>query len=1299
MAGLFILKGKLLMKSTLKKTTSLILVFSMVLSMLFFMQIQTQALEQGQVVSSKYGDIFIGYDGKPYHQNTNTYYMKYNTDGSTSFELMTYNLDRRRLLLIEDGKEHLAYCSEYGVIFKTGDNTYQSTDPDLYYFSNLPEVIKSYIKIALVYGYQEGKALPINGINKDDYIFATQIIIWEFQQQVRTSPSAIRKDNGLVKADQFYDELKDRPAELAYNYILSEMAKHMIIPSFTNRILYEAPTHTLKYNGSTNNYSITLTDTNNLNIDLNTINESGISVTRSGNRYTFTSNGKISGTKSLTFKKNLYLSDDNLLAWNSPGNQSCTTGMKDPIQFFANFQTEEDGTVKIRKVKEGGESGGISFTITGNGINQTAVTDRNGNISLSLPPGNYTLTENMDEEMKLYYEPQEPIQLSVKSGEESFVQVYNKLKRGTIKVIKQSEDGFIEGITFKLIYKSEKGHITEIFRTTDKDGVATFANILVLGIQPYVLEEVDTGIQYVIPENQTGAVEWNKVTTLTFENRLKKFNVTVMKKDAETDTPQGNATLKGAVYGLYQGENLVSTYTTDKDGKFTTDYYPCGDDWTLKEITPSEGYLLDETIYKVGAEAKNFTIEYNPLSMEVTEQVIKGKVAIIKHSDNGSTQIETPEVGAVFQIFHGDSYENSKPTERDFLITDNYGFAESKELPYGKYHVVQISAGKDGTELMKPFTVFVREDGEIYRYLINNATFHSRLKIEKRDAETGKLIANEGIGFQLYKPDGSLLVQLIEYPTPMDISTFYTNEAGWLMLPSYLEYGLGYKLVEVQTAHGYVLSEEPIVFDVLGEEEIITVTKYNQPQKGKVKILKTGEVFSSVVKNDDLYIPQYKTQGLPNTSYLIYADENIHLNHELKHKKDDYIATITTNESGIAELNNLYLGQYRAVEQAADGYVASEPFTFILSYAGQTETISITEKTLFNERQKAEINLVKSMEQDSLFEIGNQGEILNVSFGLYAANEITAADGTVIPADGLLEIIQVGTDGKATFKTDIPIDQSYYVKEISTDSNYIISDEKFPLLFQYEGQETAIVKIAVNDGEAIKNRLVRGKIQGLKLDEDGTPLANALFGLFKPHETDFTTENALTTSVSDIDGSFSFEAVPYGNWTIREIEQPTGFLLDDTIYPVTVSEHEQIIEITIENKYIMGGIEILKKDGETSVPIKGCGILIKDENGNIVAEGYTDGNGKILFDGLRYGKYTYQEFSAPEGYILDETEHAFEIKENSVIIKAEMTNQKKPEPENPQTSDKKTLFMWSAIAFLSIINVVLIVVCKKQSKK
>ena len=486
-----------------------------------------------------------------------------------------------------------------------------------------------------------------------------------------------------------------------------------------------------------------------------------------------------------------------------------------------------------------------------------------------------------------------------------------------------------------------------------------------------------------VPNSQSAAVEWNSVTNKSFSNILKKFNVTVTKSDCESGMAQGDASLAGAAYGIYKGNQLVDTYYTDETGQFTTGYYVCGDDWTIREISPSEGYLLDSTVYPVGAEAANYTVELNTApAVAVTEQVQKGNIAIIKHSDNGDTQIETPEEGAVFAVYlkSAGSYEEAKDTERDYLTCDENGFAQSKDLPYGVYTVHQVS-GWEGRELMSDFDVFIAKNGETYRYLINNANFESFIKVIKVDAETGNTIPYAGAGFQIFRPDGSKVEMTFTYPEVTTIDTFYTNDAGMLITPERLEFGKGYSLKEVSAPYGYVLSHEAVKFDVTEENSteesgvtIVAVKLGNYAQKGIIKISKTGEVFASVTAADGVYQPVYTVQGLAGATYEIKAAADIYTpDGTLRCSAGEVVDTVTTG---------------------ADGMVVNKgSHTAELVYAGQEIEITETAVSFCNDRQKARISLSKVLEQNKQFGIGMNNELSAVTFGFYAAEELIAADG------------------------------------------------------------------------------------------------------------------------------------------------------------------------------------------------------------------------------------------------------------------------------------------------------------------
>ena len=815
---------------------------------------------------------------------------------------------------------------------------------------------------------------------------------------------------------------------------------------------------------------------------------------------------------------------------------------------------------------------GVSASVSGNKLTLTSTSPVNDavtfNSAKSMPSvGNTTLIPYGDTTLQ-----------DVITGVENDadpIRAYFKVKTssGNLKLVKTSEDGNVANIEFTIkgdgYSKTAKTNSKGEFELTD----------LVPG--KYTVTE-HTPTEYAEQKSKTVNVESGKTATVSFSNVLKKWNLTVTKTDAETKSAQGDATLAGAVYGIYNNGKLVDKYTTDKNGSFTTSYYVCGDNWTLKEIEPSEGYLLDETEYHIGAEAKKYTLENNSISIGVTEDILKGKIAIIKHTDDGSTKIETPEKGAEFQVYlkSSGSYTKAKESERDTLICDEYGFAETKDLPYGTYTVHQTK-GWNGTEFIADFDVFISENNKTYKYLINNASLESYVKIVKVDSETGKQIPYAGAGFQIYDPNDKLVTMTYTYPEVTTIDTFYTNSDGYLITPETLPYGKGYSVVEVQAPYGYVLDSTPIYFDITAEnttEEngvtIVKTEKKNTPQKGTITVEKTGEIFSNVTSSGEkeiVYQPEYSLNGLSGTVFEIYADEDITTpDGTVRVKEDTLVDTVITGTNGKATSNEFYLGKYRVVEKTAPyGFVLNKTVNHIeLTYSGQNEKVTNTLTSFTNDRQKVEIDLTKVLEQNKKFNIGNNDEILNVSFGLYADEDLKALNGTAIPKDGLLEIITCDEKGKANFTTDLPIG-SYYVKEISTDSHYILSDKKYPVVFEYAGQDTATVHISVNDGEPLGNEIIYGTIKGLKIDrETEETISGALFGLFSITETEFTEETAILTSESNEEGIFTFENVPYGEYIVRELKPADGYLPNEESYQATISENEEIIEITVENDKI-----------------------------------------------------------------------------------------------------------------------------------
>lgn len=887
-------------------------------------------------------------------------------------------------------------------------------------------------------------------------------------------------------------------------------------------------------------------------------------------------------------------------------------------------KTAEDGIVSGREFQ-------LSYTINGKSKTKTAKTNSMGIAEFSglqvydMTAGkaiSYTVSEvNVDTR---YVTPKAQ-NIKLTDGDVDLTvtaDFNNKLKKGSIKINKQSEDGENVGREFTVTGNGKTYTIS-----TGEDGIALLENIPVYDSSnqkiTYTISEKNVPVKYVVPADQTATLTADATVSKTFKNTLKKFTVEVTKQD---------------------------TYTTDENGYFKSKEYVCGN-YTVQEISPSEGYLLDATVYSVGAEPEKYTIESNLISMTVTEDVIKGNISVIKHTDDGSTQIETPEVGAEFEVYlkSSGSYANAKDSEKDYFVCDENGFAQTKDMPYGIYTVHQ-TVGWEGTEFMSDFDVNISENGQTYRYLINNAEFESYVKVVKVDSESGNIIPYEGAGFEIYDSNGQKISMMFAYPTPTTIDTFYTNSEGYLITPEVLPYG-EYSLVEVQAPVGYVLDSTPVSFTVSAdnaEEEnsltVIKVSKENTAQKGRISVQKTGDIFKTVatassaytdengemIVNPTTYTPVFENGNLSGAVFQIIASEDIiTLDGTIRANAGDVVAEITTDENGYAESDLLYLGKYEIKEvKAPYGYVQNTESQFVeLTYAGQEIAVLDAVNTSFdNEYQSVEISLSKVMENDELFGIYGEDCYTSVSFGLFAAEDITAADGTVIPADGLISEISLDENMTAKFDTALPFGK-YYVQEIATDEHYILNGEKYLVNFEYMVQE--VTTVSIDCGQFV-NELKRGKIEGIKVNDSDEPLENALFGLFAVDTAEFTIDNAYMTAVSDENGYFEFDDIPYGEYIVREIEAPTGYILSEESYPVTVCEDGDVVEITAVNKPIT--IEISKVDvyGEELI---GAEMHLIDSEGNVVDEWTSDGTNHVVTE-LPAGDYMLKEIAAPDGYVI-----------------------------------------------------------------
>ena len=771
-----------------------------------------------------------------------------------------------------------------------------------------------------------------------------------------------------------------------------------------------------------------------------------------------------------------------------------------------------------------------------------------------------------------------------------------KVSLGNAKLMKVSEDGNVDNVKFHI---SGNGISKDV--TTNANGEINIAN---LAPGNYQISEY-TDVKYVPQDTQTVTIVSGQTASVQFSNVLKKFRVNVTKQDYEKGHAQGDAKLSGAVYGLFKGNDLVAQYTTDQNGSFTTDYYVCGKDWTIKEISPSEGYLLNDTVYRVGADPRDYNIEYNTApDMTVMEQVIKGKISIIKHTDNGDTKIETPEKGAEFQIYlkSSGSFVNADKDERDTIVCDEDGFASTKLLPYGVYTVHQTK-GWAGRELITDFDVFINKDGKTYKFLINNKNFESYLKVVKLDKETGKRIPYEGAAFEIYDSNNHRITMQYTYPQVTSIHTFYTNKDGYLITPEKLPYG-DYTLKEVQAPYGYVLDDTPIPFSITQENSstdtgvtVVKVKAKDMAQKGVINITKTGEVFSSVEENNGVYTPKYSVGNLKGAVFEVYAAEDITtLDGTVRYEQGTLVDTVTTDDDGVAKSKELYLGKYTVIEKTApNGYIHNATkYDAELIYAGQNVSVTSTDISVYNDRQKVSVSLKKIMANDKTFGIGNNGEITSVRFGIYADEDIKASNSDVIPKDALITFANCDKNGSIVFDCDLPVGFKWYAKEIATDAHYILSDTKYEFDTEYQGQDIKVIDIKINNDKAIENNFIYGSVKGLKVDrETQEVIKGATFGLFKSDITEFTENNAILTAVTDENGIFTFTNIPYGEYLIKELKPADGYLDNEDVFTVIIKDNEQVVELTAINDKVPELKTTAAVNGKKEVIAKGE-ITIKD---------------------------------------------------------------------------------------------------------
>ena len=503
-----------------------------------------------------------------------------------------------------------------------------------------------------------------------------------------------------------------------------------------------------------------------------------------------------------------------------------------------------------------------------------------------------------------------------------------------------------------------------------------------------------------------------------------------------------------------------------------------------------------------------------------------GTVSVLKTDENG-----VPLANAEFIVKSADN------PNRMYRIgtTDRDGKAKlSMGLPYGRYIVSEVKFPDGYTYSgQTEYPITICDETQFITVRAVNKLKSSRLKVIKADSETGQTV--KGVtGFKLKNTK-----------TGEESEVYYTDENGSLTLQREITYG-NYELTEVVPPNGYVLNTTPVSFSIDGNTPEVVIRLSDKPEKGKISVLKRGEMFSSVAETDGKYTPVFSEKGLKGAEFEVTAAEDIYTaDGTLRVSKGALADTLVTDESGEAESKELYPGKYLLREiSAPDGFVLDTEVKEL------TVTAGIKKIEVKNERKKQEFKLKKELETDQKFGIGFNGEILNIRFGLFPKTELTALDGSIIPADGLIETAAPDEDGFICFAADMPYNAECYIKELETDKHYILSGEQYL------------------SGDTAENKIIRGSIEGLKTDPNGRVLRGAVIGLFYPFETEFPLDTAIETFETDEAGRFLFENVPYGDWIIRELKAPDGYILSEENYYVTVKENGEAVKLNIKNSKI-----------------------------------------------------------------------------------------------------------------------------------
>ena len=1248
------------MKNKFKKLTSLLLASIM---MLVALPIQTLAAEWGKgdtVYAAMIGD-FVGSDGKPYADKYNYDYIYYKSDGSIG-KATRYASTHAKLGVSKNGIIQPAICIEAGVAYNTG-SSYVGEGNNNTYLMNLPYAIRRDLKIALLCGFNsDTKSSPVANTNLDDFWFATQAVSWEIQQGLRTeygkSDLAVNSIIPNTPKTAYYDQLKGRPAEKCYEYILGKMKSYSLIPSFTRDTKSNAQTHVLRYNSTTKKYSVTLTDNNNSGMPASAFNISGVTVTKSGNKYTFSTTTKISGTKACTYKANR-TSGDQLVIWKSGnGSQTMAAGIDDPVQFYANFKTESTGTAQIKKVWEHNhdtsstkaDNSDIYFTIKNSSGLAVKATGKAGSYTYS--------TSGSVTKFKL-------------NSSNTFL--VKSLPAGTYSVTEHgnNSDGSIP-------YYTRTGGVSKtVTVTAGSTGTVTFTNTRNTGTGEVIKTWIDTNGNAISASNN---VERNKQIYFRIKNADGKYITVNGTKYSGTYSFTGTTTTATSLYvNPGTGTFTVSDLPT---GKYTVYEYGSPDGYSVnrasqtitisRDKTSSVSFINSED--SGTAQIKKVWLSDTTLSASEIANLEKNVYFTVKDA-NGKYIKVTGSAGAYVYAVTQTSANNMKLSGSKFNVS---------KLPMGTYTVTEINNASGYNPKTQTKTVTIANKGEIKAISFTNKSTPV-VVIRKHFSDEDNLTAA-----QLKAQYAKVTVNLQVLGFSGSVSS--NPPAGYYVQFTGSNGNYTYKGLSSTKTSATNLK--------LNDNGEMTISFGTNTAPYYLAVIESYSGTEYDIDNRDQRIDL--GDGDPNA--VIDLDD-IELNNQLK--------------TGTVQVDKEFLNENGAVENITDEQLAKVSFKIMHngkyltftgsngSYTYKGENNTGTELKLNKATYNFIANELPAREEYTVYEVsgttGYSFSIDPVTFTITPAGSVKkvftnkAMTGTISivkhSADGVLSGWQFRVTGTA--KTGQSYDKTFTTdaKGTITISNIRIGDYKVTEVktgktvgYITENSKDLEVKTDTVTTVNIENKpyanIVINKVDSVK----GTALSGATFGIYTDAECEIpaqaytsATDDTLTDAeiTESATGKYTCNFLPIESkdgtkYYIKELTAPEGYYLDTNAHAVTLKTANATVSVTNEigksdfNEYPYGHGAVIKEwnldNGTANMTAdeiaqmkseleKSLYFTVKDSNGKYItatgADGiytysgegtsefrYTLKNSTFTIAELPTGDYTVTEFSTLSDYTI-----------------------------------------------------------------